>query len=150
MRTQDRAPGLAGAELKKSLRNLPDTVRAATEQSETFWQRQQAAIRSRIAVEEAAQLPWTGLVWIGALALVMTASLALLGGSRVSPASSQQASAHVQADPDQELLLAVEQSVYNGVPDALEPAAMLADDINSVAHSVTPARHLSKEKSNEN
>ena len=55
MRTQGPWSSSIGTYLKQSLKNLPGHVRTAAEQPEVFWQRQQAAIRSRIAIEQASE-----------------------------------------------------------------------------------------------
>lgn len=126
------------------LGKLADFAREATDQPQYFWQRQQAAIRSRIAIEQAMKQPWDGLFWAAGLALLLIASVATIHHS-VSPASPYPAA----VDPDQELLMSVEQAVQSGVPEALEPAALLADEI-SAAEPSGRSELLYKEKHNAN
>jgi hypothetical protein len=129
--------------LQKTLDVLPEAMRSATDLPHYFWQRQQAAIRSRIAVEEASQRSWRGFVWATVVALVLFAGL-LLNSTKTPPTTQVE----IQPDPDQQLLVAVEQAVYSGVPESLAPAALLAEDIRS---AVEPsASHNAKEKRNEN
>ena len=129
--------------LQRTLDVLPEAMRSATDLPHYFWQRQQAAIRSRIAVEEASRRSWRGFVWATVVALVLLAGL-LLNSTKTPPATQVE----IQPDPDQQLLVAVEQAVYSGVPESLAPAALLAEDISS---AVEPsASGNSKEKRNEN
>lgn len=129
--------------LQKRLGALPEAVRSATDLPHYFWQRQQAAIRSRIAVEEASRRSWRGFVWATVAALIFLAGL-LLNSAKTLPTTQVE----IQPDPDQQLLVAIEQAVYSGVPESLAPAALLAEDIRS---AVEPsASRNSKEKRNEN
>jgi hypothetical protein len=130
---------------QKTLTSLPEAVRVATGQPYFFWQRQQAAIRSRIAIEEASHRDWRGFVWAMVASLILLATL-LLNGVRTSPKPQIQ----VQTDADQELLLAVEQAVESGVPESLAPAALLAEDIRSAVEPASATTRNSKESRNEN
>jgi len=128
---------------QRTLGVLPAGVRSATDLPHYFWQRQQAAIRSRIAVEEASRRSWRGFVWATVAALVVLAGL-LLNSAKTPPVTQVE----IQPDPDQQLLIAVERAVESGVPESLAPAALLAEDIRL---AVEPsARSSSKEKRNEN
>ena len=110
--------------LRQTLGGLPELAHAATEHPDEFWERQQAEIRQRIAAMPAPSSGRAATAWAGALAMVLLA-LFLLHGNPAPRASG------MQSDPDQDLLVAVEQSLQSGVPQALEPAAMLADEISS-------------------
>ena len=122
-------------DLRPMLNSLPELLRSATERPEWFWKKQQAAIRGRIA---GAPQPWLRLVagWAMTMALVALA-LVLLRRNPAPPAQQ------VQADPDQELLMAVEQSLQSDVPASLEPAALLAEEIGG-----RPASHSDIRKEN--
>jgi hypothetical protein len=129
--------------LRARLSSMPEAIRSATDLPHFFWQRQRAAIQSRIAVEQASRRSWAGLVWASAASLILIAAL-LLNGAK-SPSRPQ-----AQPDPDQDLLLAVEYAVQSDVPESLAPAALLAEDIrSSVEGSPATSRH-EKEKANEN
>jgi hypothetical protein len=123
--------------LQRNLIAMPQAIRSATDLPHFFWQRQRAAIQSRIAVEEASRRSWVGLVWASAASLILIAGL-LLNGAKKPP------KAQVQVDPDQELLLAVEHALQSDVPESLAPAALLAEDIRSAVEgsSATPRNHL--------
>lgn len=139
----DSQLGEALADFKERFKNLPAAVEAGAERSEMFWQRQQAAIRSRIAVEKASQRSWIGFAWATALSLILLATLAL----RINPPLPPTAK---PVDPDQQLLVSVEQAIHSGVPEALEPAAMLADDISQMIEPTSVTHSSMKEKHSEN
>jgi hypothetical protein len=110
--------------LRRTLDALPEWARAAADRPNAFWECQQVEIRKRIARAPQRSSTQTVTAWAGAFAMVLLAILLL----RDSPAPGPP---RAQSDPDQELLVAVEQSVQSGVPQALEPAAMLAEEINN-------------------
>lgn len=113
--------------LRSTLEGLPEWTRVSTERPETFWQEQRSAVWSRIASSE--DVETTRLVRRSPLlALSAVTALVLLAGfmlDRGSVAPSHKA----QLDPDHELLLAVERAVYNDGPAALDPAALLAEEM---------------------
>jgi len=119
--------------LQRTIGALPEWARAAAEKPDAFWDRQQAEIKKRIDAVQQRSSMRTATAWAGAFAMVLLATFLL----RSSPAPRP---SNAQADPDQELLVAVEQSVQSGVPQALEPAALLADEINGGSQPI-PASH---------
>jgi len=130
-------------ELQQRLAALPEQLRSTTEQPEWFWQRQQAAIHRRMAATRRAVWPLL-TASAGALALLVLALTLPHSGSRPTPPVPQ-----AQTDPDQELMIAVEQAVHTEVPYALEPAALLANEIGKSQATVTPVR-FSKENKHAN
>jgi hypothetical protein len=133
--------------LRSTLEALPDWARASTERPEEFWQEQRSIVWSRISSSESAAA--TRLVrrspllaWPAVTALVLLAGLMLDRGSLAPPHKTQ-------ADPDHELLLAVERAVHNDGPAALEPAALLAGEmVQDMAAARPPMRK--KEPTHEN
>jgi hypothetical protein len=126
-------------ELQPILGGLPASLRTSTDLPEWFWQGQQAATRRHLAAGRIGRFhPVMSLA--SAMTLVVLALLLLRGNPSHQPIQ-------VQADPDQALLVAVEQAVQSEVPSALEPAALLADEISngSTTQIATP-----KENRNEN
>ena len=122
---------------QEALRGALDTascwVRAAAERPEGFWQRQRASIAARLA--EAARVaarPWG---WATAFAALLLAAMLL--NQQAPPPQTGVA----PADPDHALLLEVQRSVRREVPQALEPAALLAYDLASEAQ-----KHREKQK----
>jgi hypothetical protein len=132
--------------LERQFGDLPDALRSAVQRPDIFWQCQQAAIQTRIASgSEGALFSMRGLTQACALALLLIA-LALLktGPSPVTvPAQNQ-----FSADPDQELLVAIEQAVQSDGPVSLEPAALLAEQIANPVQKSSPS-HFTKESLNE-
>ncbi len=126
-----------GTESDSLLNALPGAILTATDQPDAFWIRQRAAIRSRIAIEQASRRPAKAFVLATALALILLVTAVLK--TSVPPPGPR-----AQADPDQELLVAVEQAVHSDVPEALAPATILADEITQ------QPRPTSKEKQNAN
>ncbi len=130
-------------ELRQTLEVLPGRARAATEWSDKFWQNQRISVWSRIsAVENQTARRTPILVWalVGAM---MAVSGWLLERPLVVPPRE------VYVDPDHELLMEVERMVQIDGPLALEPAALLAQEMVQDL----PARNYpirKKEPSNEN
>ena len=101
-----------------------EAVRGEAERPPSFWLAQRVAIAGRIqGSERKASLR---LAWAASLALVVIAT-SLLAQAPL-PAASVAA-----YDPDHELLVGVERAVRRPVPQALEPARLLAQEIESSA-----------------
>jgi hypothetical protein len=127
--------------------DLPDALQSAVQRPETFWQRQQAAIQTRIASENKAPLFSIGaLAQACALALALFAIALLKTGPSPVPGPSQ---TQFSLDPDQELLVAIEQAVQSDGPASLEPAALLAEQIANPVQK-NSSSHFTKESPNEN
>ena len=119
--------------LQQTLRRAHSALLAVSERPETFWCRQQAAIRSRIAIEKTSKQPiWGFLVATSALILF---TLILLRPNRVNPITA------TQVDADDELLVAVEQVVQTRVPDALAPASLLSEETAALTQTPSKERH---------
>jgi hypothetical protein len=130
--------------LRQTLGALPEWAHAATEHPAAFWERQQVEIRKRIAAVPEHSSTRTVTAWAGAFAVILLAIFFLNSGPALRPSRTQ-------IDPDQELLVAVEQTVQSGLPQALEPAALLADEISSSSSQPIPTSHrVYKENSHEN
>jgi hypothetical protein len=133
--------------LRPTLEALPEWARASTERPEQFWQEQRSNVWSRIASSESS--PSARMVrrspllaWSVVTALVVLAGFMLDRGSLAPPHRAQM-------DPDHELLLAVERAVYNDGPAALDPAALLAEEmVQDIAAARPPIRK--KEPTHEN
>lgn len=102
----------------------------AAEPAESFWQRQREAIGARVS-ETARLRPWKRLLW--ATAAVVVVLLATVLVSR-RPAPSP---AHARLDPDDQLLLSVQQSIQSDLPQALQPAALLTQEMDRAAQTGT-------------
>lgn len=133
--------------LGQTLEALPDWARASTERPEKFWQKQRDVIWSRIssldhdpqnrAVRRSLLLSWSAVA-----AMVLLAGLMLDRASYAPPHKAQ-------VDPDHELLMAVERAVHNDGPAALDPAALLAEEmVQELPAAHSPIRK--KEPTHEN
>jgi hypothetical protein len=63
--------------------------------------------------------------------LAGTFSLAILAGLLLRTSSAPAPLPEPQTDPDQQLLISVEQAIQTNGPEALAPAAVLAEEINA-------------------
>jgi len=130
-------------ELQQTLAAVPNQLRLRTERPEWFWQKQQAAIRERVGATRSPA--WRLLpACAGALGVAVLATTLLDHGRRPAPPAPQ-----AQNVSDQELMIAVEQAVQTDVPDALAPAALLADEISN-AQSGSASNRFPKENKHEN
>ena len=133
--------------LRSTLEALPDWAQASTERPEEFWQKQRSMIWSRISSPESGSSTRSVrrspvLAWSTVAALVLLAGLMLDRASVVPPHQAQ-------VDPDHELLVAVERAVHNDGPAALDPAALLAEEmVQDIAAARPPIRK--KEPTHEN
>lgn len=100
--------------------DLVESLRVAAERPEGFWCIQRSAIQERIQAGE--QGTSLRLAWAGSVALIAVAA----GMLTQTPAP---ASALATYDPDHDLLVGVEQAVRRPVPQALEPAQLLAQEL---------------------
>ena len=104
---------------------LPRLTRIAAERPLEFWDRQRAAILSRVPAEPApAGLAIPRLAWTFAIVILAAAILLLSSGPRATAPSHR-----TPFDPDRDWLIEAEYAVQTGGPQALEPAALLADEI---------------------
>jgi hypothetical protein len=109
--------------LRRTLEALPGWAWAASEQSDEFWRNQRIAIWSRISsAEERSARRIPTLAWAVAAAMIAVSGW-LLEQPMVAPPRE------VYVDPDHELLMEVERMVQIDGPLALEPAALLAQEM---------------------
>lgn len=134
--------------LGESVEQLRHAAQQWAARPEFFWHQQRAQIRERVSEAQSHSRGWIPLVWVMTL-LLAGAGLALLnGGSAPSPVVQSRPAA-VAADPDQQLLIAVQQTVEQGVPDSLEPATYLAEQIGQGTKQVSNSDR-NKEATSEN
>ena len=133
--------------LRPTLEALPEWARTSTERPEEFWQRQRGVIWSRISSLDRHPQTWAvrrPLLLAGSVvaAMVLLAGLMLDHASYVPPPKAQ-------VDPDHELLMAVERAVHNDGSAALDPAALLAEEmVQDLPAAHSPIRK--KEPTHEN
>jgi hypothetical protein len=97
--------------------------RAAAERPDSFWAWQHGAILARLAV---GTVRTRRLAWTSVTALLILAAVAMNQGTPGGNAAQGY-------DPDHELLVDVERTVRREVPAALEPAALLAAEMDRAA-----------------
>jgi len=125
MNVQDWDQEMASAQQEPAIAALAESLRAAAQRPEGFWRAQRVAVQARI--EGGQRRASLCLAWAGSLALVAVAvGLLLRAPAPVAAAAS---------DPDHDLLVGVERAVRRPVPQALEPAQLLAQEIERCAEA---------------
>jgi predicted anti-sigma-YlaC factor YlaD len=104
----------------------------ALEQPDAFWRRQRERISARLATRDFAD-PWKRWIWVTATVLLI-----LVASTLVSRNSAPPTQAATPTDPDDALLLSVQQSIQSDLPQALKPTALLAREINRAATHRNP------------
>lgn len=125
-------------QLQNALGTLPQAARHATDRLDVFWDEQRLLIQSRIKALPNPAKRTARLAWAAALVLISISTLILRTGSH-TPIQE------VASDPDRELMVQVEQALDGDVPQALQPASLLADEINQAAPAFSTSQK-SKEK----
>jgi hypothetical protein len=107
---------------ERALRQFAELKREQASRSEAFWEEQTARIRAARARLARRSSP--------AAILVPALALLLVIGFELAPRRQPQArQTETQTISDHDLLVAVEQAVDNGTPYALEPVALMADEV---------------------
>jgi predicted anti-sigma-YlaC factor YlaD len=102
------------------------SIRKAAEQPESFWREQREGLTTRLA-DHASYQPWKRFVWVTATVTLVLLATTLLSRNKVpSPPKSN-------AESDDALLLSVQQSIASDLPQALQPAALLTEEIDRAA-----------------
>ena len=113
--------------LNTSIGSWVEDVRGAAGASEDIWRRQREAIAARLAPRP--WLPWKNWAWATAtLTLVVLAAVFYRQPAPIAP----------QTEPpvdDNALLLSVQTSLTSEVPEALEPVALLTQEIDRTEES---------------
>ena len=120
--------------LRPVLKDLPKVIDSATEHSDEFWASQRAHVRSRLAEanHRPAALP---ILAFATIAVLIIAAALMVDRRPILSTHGPQ----VRADVDHDLLLQVERVLDNGGPEALEPAALLADEmVRAQTSSISP------------
>ena len=122
--------------LEPVLQTVALWAREGAECPPEFWERQRLQILSRVSALESqgvARVP--RLAWSLAVAVLVIASFMLNAGRRVKPANP------APLDPDGQLLVDIERAMQTGGPSALEPAAMLAEEIGQYENTSSALQH---------
>ena len=112
-------------ELRQEFSDVRQELTAFAGRDEFFWRRQQLEIQRRA---QSNHQPPVLLRWVAAVAVLATAAAMLVGSGQQRSVPPAQI---VQTDTDYQLLVAVEQDLARPVPLALEPANVLASDLDN-------------------
>ena len=119
----------AQREMAQLLADLPSRARQAVDLPERFWRQQQIGIQSSIATRPA-PVSWPAFAFATALMVLIGAML-----FRDLPAQHNSLPRRAAEISDQQLLMKVEYTLQSDVPVALEPAALLAKEIEANANN---------------
>ena len=126
--------------VRRLLGELPGLTNA--QNTDAFWEKQRTAIWVDIVtLQSRKQFP----ILARALGTAVLVVGGLLLGTAPAPAPTR-----AQTDPDHELMIQLERTLQSEVPEALEPAALLAREItqNTQPNSLSPVQK--KESGHEN
>lgn len=134
-------------EIGNALKSWRESVIRQAERPEWFWTRQRARVQSRIRETQPSppKLVWAAVAATFALAIALFAPVRQTGPP---PTSAPTVEAQVQIS-DHDLMLAVERTLNAGVPSSLEPAGLLAYEMDQALQEQTDTQK-SKEKNYEN
>ena len=128
--------------MRRVLGELPSLVSVVALNTDAFWETQRTAIWTDIVTLQPRK-EFPVLAWASVAAVVVVGGLLL----SIAPGPIR---TRAEADPDHEFMIQLERTLQSEVPQALEPAALLAREItqNSQLNSPSPVRK--KESSHEN
>jgi len=98
--------------------------RQAVDRPEGFWRQQREGINARLEARDFTH-PWRRWIWVTATMVLILLATTLLSRNNTPPAQ-----AAAQPDPDDALLLSVQQSIRSDLLQALRPAALLTAEID--------------------
>ena len=115
--------------LRSAVSALRRSAQAEAEKPDAFWTRQRAAAAAR-----SSQHLVRPMAWVAAIAAAVLAAMLIQEPRPVVPTTPT-------PDPDQALLVSVERAVNRQVPQALAPAALLAQEITRNPKPTGPSTH---------
>lgn len=98
--------------------------RQAVDRPEAFWRQQREGISARLEARDFTH-PWRRWIWVTATVMLILLASTLLSRNNAPPAQVA-----AQPDPDDALLLSVQDSIQSDLPQALRPAALLTAEID--------------------
>jgi hypothetical protein len=133
---------LTNKDLKNTLNAWRESADQQAEKPDWFWARQRALVSSRIQQREVRHMP--KLAWAGiAATLAIGAALMIPADHRSNNDSGKQQQPQVTAQiSDHELMQGLEETMNSGVPEALQPARTLQQEMESAysAQSTTTGK----------
>lgn len=98
--------------------------RKVVERPEAFWRQQRETIHAHAAARGFAY-PWKRWIWVTASGMLVLLASMLLSRNNTPPTQ-----AAAPTDPDDVLLLSVQQSIRSDLPQALRPVTLLTAEID--------------------
>ena len=109
-------------ELRSSLSSFRHAIHATAQRDQGFWRNQHLAFRDRVSARE-----WYPLHWAWVVVMVMVLIMAIfLTRTPKAPRN------YPSEDADNALLQAVQGDLGRGVPQALAPAVLIAEERNEI------------------
>ncbi len=133
-------------DIQDALDRWRDSAAERAERPDWFWSRQHARVMSDINSRRSASVP--KLAWAGIAATVAVAASLMFPApsqKQVQPQLQTEARQEVQIS-DHDLMLAVERTLNAGTPSSLEPASLLADEMNQALVTQTGSRKTKESK----
>ena len=133
-------------DIQQALDGWRESAAERAERPDWFWNRQHSRVMSEIDARRTTSVP--KLAWAGIAATVAVAASLMLTGpgkKQVQPHLQTEARPQVQIS-DHDLMLAVERTLNAGTPSSLEPASLLADEMNQALVSQTASRKTKESK----
>jgi len=119
------------ADVENALGEFGRAVRSAAERPDSFWDAQRAAVGARLGQPGPAAWRRPALLWVPAAAAVALC-LVLFVKDGMAPTPDFAGGA------DQDLLVGVERATDRECPSALEPAAMITEEMEQTLKSTGP------------
>ena len=140
------ADDLNTKDIQQALDGWRDSAAERAERPDWFFARQHARVMSGINARRSAGVP--RLAWAGIAATVAVAASLMFPApsqKQVEPQLQIQARQEVQIS-DHDLMLAVERTLNAGTPSSLEPASLLADEMNQALVTQTGSKKIKESK----
>jgi anti-sigma factor RsiW len=115
-----RACSVAAEELRSTISCFRDSIHAIAQRDNRFWREQQLAIRERVS-------DWYPLHWAWVVAMIMVLITAVFLTRTPNPPQNK-----TTEDADKALLQEVQADLARGVPKALAPAVLIAQERNEI------------------
>jgi len=133
-------------DIQQALDGWRDSAADRAERPDWFWSRQHARVMSEINTRQGVSIP--KLAWAGVAATVAVAVSLMLPAptqKQVQPQLQTEARQEVQIS-DHDLMLAVERTLNAGTPSSLEPASLLADEMNQALITQTGSKKVKESR----
>lgn len=137
------ADDLEGKEIQSTLEKWRESAVERAERPDWFWSRQHARVMSQIHTTRSAGVP--KLAW-ASLAATIAVAISLIVPTHLEKPIPPQAKVQEVQMSDHDLMLAVERTLNAGTPSSLEPASLLADEMNQALETQVQSRKAKERK----